>query len=125
MTDDTALWEMATAGPARLWGLDQCGEIAEGRTADLVIAARTPGTTGWNAVFGVEPRDILLVLHQGNIRLFDESLRDQLTNPEYPIKDFHPIAVDGKIKYIQGDLPGLMQEIQTYHPDASFPVTAI
>jgi cytosine/adenosine deaminase-related metal-dependent hydrolase len=125
MTDDTALWEMATSGPARLWGLDQCGKIAEGRTADLVIAARTPGTTGWNAVFGVKPRDILLVLHQGNIRLFDESLRDQLTNPEYLIKDFHPIAIDGKIKYIQGDLPGLMQEIQTYRPDASFPVTAI
>jgi cytosine/adenosine deaminase-related metal-dependent hydrolase len=124
MAEDTALWEMVTAGPARLWGLDQCGEISEGRTADLVIAAIPPGTTGWNAVYGVKPRDILLVLHQGNIRLFDESLRDQLSN-QYPMNDFYPIAVDGKIKYIQGDLPGLMQDIQTYHPDASFPVTAI
>jgi cytosine/adenosine deaminase-related metal-dependent hydrolase len=125
MTEDTALWEMVTAGPARLWGLDQCGEIGEGRNADLVIAAIPPGTTGWDAVYGVEPRDILLVLHQGNIRLFDESLHDQLHNLEYPMKDFYPIAIDGKIKYIQGDLPGLMQEIQSYHPDASFPVTTI
>ena len=124
VVDDAALWDMVTAGPARLWGLDRCGEISEDRTADLVVAAVPPGATGWNAVFGVKPCDILLVLHQGNIRLFDESLRDQLINLAWPQKDFYPIAIDGKIKYIQGDLPGLMREIQTYHPNASFPVTA-
>jgi len=75
-------------------------------------------------VFGVKPRDILLVLHKGNIRLFDESLHDQLSNLAWPQKDFYPIDIDGKIKYLQGDLPGLMREIQTYHPDASFPVMA-
>ena len=124
MTDDAALWEMVTTGPARLWGLDHCGAIGEDPTADLVIAARPPGATGWNAVFAVKPRDILLVLHQGNIRLFDGSLYTQLNNLAYPMKDFYPIAIDGRIKYIQGDLPGLMREIQTYHPNASFPVTA-
>lgn len=124
VVDDAALWDMVTAGPARLWGLDRCGEISEDRTADLVVAAVPPRATGWNAVFGVKPCDILLVLHQGNIRLFDESLRDQLINLAWPQKDFYPIAIDGKIKYIQGDLPGLMREIQTYHPNASFPVTA-
>lgn len=124
MAEDTALWDMVTAGPARLWGLDQCGGISEGRTADLVIAAILPGATGWNAVFGVGPRDILLVLHQGNIRLFDGSLHDQLSGLAWPMEGFYPIAIDGRIKYIQGDLPGLMREIQTYHPDASFPVTS-
>jgi cytosine/adenosine deaminase-related metal-dependent hydrolase len=124
VVDDATLWDMVTAGPAQLWGLDNCGEISEDRTADLVIAARPPGMTGWNAVFAVKPCDILLVLHQGNIRLFDESLHEQLINLAWPQKDFYPITIDGKIKYIQGDLPGLMREIQTYHPDASFPVTA-
>jgi cytosine/adenosine deaminase-related metal-dependent hydrolase len=120
VVDDAALWDMVTAGPARLWGLDGCGEISEDRTADLVIAAVPPGATGWNAVFGVKPRDILLVLHQGNIRLFDGSLHDQLIKNAWPMDNFFPIAIDGKIKHIQGDLPGLMREIQTYHPDASF-----
>jgi cytosine/adenosine deaminase-related metal-dependent hydrolase len=124
MAEDTALWDMVTAGPARLWGLDQCGGISKGRTADLVIAAIPPGATGWNAVFGVEPRDILLVLHQGNIRLFDGSLHDQLSGLAWPMEGFYPIAIGGRIKYIQGDLPGLMREIQTYHPDVSFPVTS-
>jgi len=124
MTDDSALWEMVTTGPARLWGLDHCGAIGEDRTADLVIATRPPNATGWNAVFAVKPRDILLVLHQGNIRLFDASLYNQLSNLAWPMKDFYAIAIDGRIKYIQGDLPGLMREIQTYHPNASFPVTS-
>jgi cytosine/adenosine deaminase-related metal-dependent hydrolase len=124
MAEDPALWDMVTAGPARLWGLDKCGGIGEGQTADLVIAARPPGTTGWNAVFALEPRDLLLILHQGNIRLFDESLHNQLASLFWPMDNFYPVAIDGKIKYIQGDLPGLMREIQTYDPDASFPVTA-
>jgi cytosine/adenosine deaminase-related metal-dependent hydrolase len=125
LVEDRALWEMVTAGPAHLWGLAGRGTIEEGCVADLVIAARPPGSLGWDAVFGLDPAQILLVLHQGKMRLFDASLRDQLSHLVYPAGDFYPVSLAGKVKYVQGDLPGLLQEIRGHHSGALFPVTAL
>lgn len=132
--EDATLWDMVTAGPARLWGLDNHGTIGEGQMADLVVADRAAGPVladkaagpvGWDAVFGSDPEHILLVMHSGNIRLFDASLREQLSDYAYPLENFYPVVVGRRIKYVQGDLPGLLQEIQQHHPHASFPVTAL
>lgn len=125
MVEDRVLWEMVTTGPARLWGLEDRGTIAEGYAADLVIAERPGETPGWDTVFGVDPGRILLVLHRGNVRLFDASLRGQLSPFVYPAGNFYPIVLAGRVKYVRGDLPGLMQEIRRYHPDVSFPVTGL
>jgi len=125
LVDDRVLWEMITTEPARLWGMADRGTIAEGCAADLVIAERPRGSRGWDALFGLDPERILLVLHQGKMRLFDASLLDQLSHLAYPLENFHPVVVYGRIKYVQGDLPGLLREIRRYHPDASFPVTAL
>lgn len=125
LVEDRVLWEMITAEPARLWGLADRGTIAEGCAADLVIGERPRGSRGWDAVFGLDPERILLVLHQGKIRLFDASLLDPLSDLAYPLENFHPVVVDGRVKYVQGDLPGLLQEIRRHHPAASFPVTAL
>jgi hypothetical protein len=122
MVEDAALWDMVTAGPARLWGLQDCGTIDKGSAADLVIAERPRGSSGWDAVFGLDPGRVLLVLHHGHIRLFDDSLRDQLSHFAYRLENFHPVVLDGRIKYVQGDLPGLLREIRRHHPDVSFPV---
>ncbi|HEV2479992.1 MAG TPA: amidohydrolase family protein, partial [Puia sp.] len=125
MVEDRTLWDMVTAEPARLWGLEDRGTIAGGCAADLVIAGRPRGSSGWDAVFGLAPGQILLVLHQGNIRLFDGCLLEQLRTFAYPVENFYPVVLAGKVKYVQGDLPGLMREIRRYHPDVLFPVTAL
>jgi hypothetical protein len=125
MVEDSALWDMVTAGPARLWELADRGTIGEGQTADLVIAERPAGSVGWDAVFGLDPASILLVLHQGNIRLFDVSLREQLKDCGYSFENFYPVVVDGRIKYVLGDLPGLLREIYQHYPGALFPVTTL
>lgn len=125
MLDDAALWDMVTTGPARLWGVEDRGTLAEGSAADLVIAERPGGSLGWDSVFGIDPGRILLVLHQGNIRLFDDSLLGQLSHFAHPLENFHPVVVDGRVKYVQGDLPGLLQEIKRHHPDVLLPVTAL
>lgn len=125
MVDDRALWDMVTAGPARLWGLEDRGRIARGCAADLVVARRPYGSLGWDAVFGLDPGQLLLVLHQGQIRLFDDSLREQLSHLVFPDGNFYPAAVAGRVKYVRGDLPGLLQEIRHHYPDAMFPATVL
>jgi len=60
----------------------------------------------------------LLVIHKGEIRLFDEELLGQLDGLK---EGFSKIYINGVGKYVQGDLPGLMAEIRKYQPDADFP----
>jgi cytosine/adenosine deaminase-related metal-dependent hydrolase len=119
LATDHELLDMLTSAPAQAWGLTDRGALAAGQRADLVIARGRPGLTGMDAFFGLNPEDLLLVLHEGNIRLFDPSLLEPLTAAGLITDDFQTMGPDGK--YVAGDLPGLMQEIRRYYPDLPFP----
>lgn len=119
---DEELLEMLTGKAAAVWGLQDRGEIAEGRRADLVIAkgssAHPPDI---DVFYSLNPQDLLLVLHKGQVRLFDESLRTVLSAGGIDTGKFHRIMIHGRGKYTEGDLPTLMNEIRHYHPGAAFP----
>jgi cytosine/adenosine deaminase-related metal-dependent hydrolase len=110
---DEELLEMLTRTAAAVWGLQDRGEIAAGQRADLVIAK--------GDFFSLNPQDLLLVLHKGQIRLFDESLFAVLAAGGIDTSKFHKMIIHGRGKYTEGDLPGLMNEIRHYHPSAAFP----
>jgi cytosine/adenosine deaminase-related metal-dependent hydrolase len=122
LTTDTELLAMLTTAPAKAFELDDRGTLAPGKTADLVIARPKPGLTGMDSFFALNPKDILLVLQEGNIRLFDPSLLEPITEHEMTAEDFQPTRPDGK--YVAGDLPGLMQEIRRHCPEVAFPTLA-
>jgi len=86
------------------------GEIAPGRQADLVVSAAAD-------LVSTTPEDILLILHKGQIRLFDVSLNIP------PQAGFYKISVGERNKYVKGDLPGLMTEIKKHYPAVTFPDT--
>ncbi|HET6253993.1 MAG TPA: amidohydrolase family protein [Puia sp.] len=119
ITDDE-LFATLTINPATAWGLAGRGTLAPGKMADLVIARPLPGMTGMDAFFTLDPRDILLVVHAGRIRLFDRSLLGPITENSLTAESFQPARPGGK--YVAGDLPGLMQEIRSYCPDIAFPL---
>jgi len=128
MTDAELLATLTTA-PAAVWRLANRGELAKGSRADLVIARPKGGTagsaydagtqSGMDAFFGLDPEDLLLVLHEGRILLFDVSIRDMLMEAGMGDLDFD-FTRCGR-KYIVGDVPGLMAEIKDYYPAARFP----
>jgi hypothetical protein len=72
-----------------------------------------------DAFFGLDPEDLLLVLHEGRILLFDVSIRDMLMEAGMGDLDFD-FTRCGR-KYVVGDIPGLMAEIRRYYPAAHFP----
>ena len=125
MLSDVELLDALTFTPSSVWNLKDRGRIEEGALADVVIArppleANRALSYPWDAFFSLNPSDIMLVTHQGEIRLFDEALKEQLnvggfTAVRYP--------ETGAIKYVKGDLPGLMKQIREYHPCAEFPVS--
>ncbi len=106
MMTDEELIEALTTIPAELWGRKEVGTIEANKTADMVVTRKN------DDFFNLNPEDILLVIHQGNIRMFDSSLSMQLNN--LVGKDFESIALNVSVKYVQGDLSALIDEIKSY-----------
>jgi cytosine/adenosine deaminase-related metal-dependent hydrolase len=120
LATDRELLDMLTTAPAAAWRLTDRGTLATGRMADLVIARPKPGQEGMDAFYNLDPADILLVLHEGNVRLFDPSLIKPLTALGSSMDNFSQTKPGGK--WVNGDLPGLMRLIRSYYPEVVFPV---
>ncbi|QKJ29918.1 amidohydrolase family protein [Mucilaginibacter mali] len=117
--DDQELYNDLTISAAKTWELN-AGIIASGRDADIVVARLKGAPNTIENLLSIGPADILLVIHKGNIRLFDEILYSQLN--QLPKQNFSKIRIGGVYKYVYGDLPKLMADIKRYYTDAQFPV---
>jgi cytosine/adenosine deaminase-related metal-dependent hydrolase len=118
---DAELYKTLNENPSRIWKI-QNEAIKPGYNADLVIAGTRDRQSNLDAFFSIGPKDILLVMHQGNIRLFDASLIGQLRKMD--LSGFSKINVEGVCKYVEGDVPGLMETIKRYYPEVIFPLAA-
>ena len=117
---DTELYNSLHVNAANTWKINS-SEIKKNEDADIVVAKLKDKEGGMPAFFAVEPSDILLVLHQGNIRLFDAEILDQLK--EIDLYGFSKININGVYKYVQGNIPELIAGIKQYYPEAQFPIT--
>jgi len=114
MVSDNELFDMLTTNPDKIWGTNN--------SQDVVIAKRKQGLSNMDALFALNPEDILMVIHGGGIKLFDEALYGQLANASFDLKNFSKVYVNNNCKYVIGDLPGLIQDIKKYYPEADLPV---
>jgi cytosine/adenosine deaminase-related metal-dependent hydrolase len=120
---DEELYRSLNINPAKVWELNT-GELAEGRDADIVIARRKENATNPGAFYGITPADLLLVMHQGNIRLFDQELLAQLA-VQLKGRQFSLIKLGDAYKYVEGNMGELIEEITSYLPGFVFPVKVI
>lgn len=120
LLSDNELLASLTTTPAGIWN-QPTGRIAVGYDADIIVARLKEAATPADSLFKLNPADLLLVLHKGHIRLFDESLYSQLNIVK---AHYSKIVIGDTYKYVYGNLPGLMAEIRQYHPGARFPVRA-
>jgi hypothetical protein len=122
MTDE-ALFRSVTATAAAVWRLTGHGVLEAGSRADVVVAKRIDiGGDDLAAWFEINPVDIMLVMHDGKIVLADESRYRQLQETRSDVSSLSKITVQGSVKYVYGDLPGLMAQIKSHAPEAVFPV---
>jgi imidazolonepropionase-like amidohydrolase len=121
MATDQELLDMLTTIPARVWGLPHLGLLAPGRQADMVVAKKKPSLKVSDNFYHLNPQDIMLVMHRGEVKLFDASLLGQMKPIKSLTGNFHLITMQQTQKYVQGNLPALMQQIAHYHPEISFP----
>jgi cytosine/adenosine deaminase-related metal-dependent hydrolase len=117
---DQELFDALTTNAALAWKL-QGGLIAPYKHADLVIARNKNTRPAADAFFATGPQDLLMVLHNGHINLFDEELLSELKTID--LDSYSKICIEGSFKYVAGDLRRLMDEIRDCYPGASFPVS--
>ena len=120
MLDDIELYRTVTSGAVDFWALENKGSLAPGFAADLVIADKTSDNF-FDSFYGIEPQNILMVIKNGDIILFDSILSGHLRNIQADISDFTGIMLEGRIKFIRGGLGDLCRRIKTYSSVASFP----
>jgi cytosine/adenosine deaminase-related metal-dependent hydrolase len=121
MLTDAELFNALTSEAATVWRLRDIGHISELQQADIVITKMKKGLNSLDNFFSIEPEDILMIMQKGIIRLFDGELKNQLTKLNFSSANFSKIKINGVLKYVAGDLPGLMNEIKKYYPEADFP----
>jgi cytosine/adenosine deaminase-related metal-dependent hydrolase len=120
MLTDDELYQSLTTKAAAIWQLNT-GNIQEGLDADLVVAKAKNHSTGLASFYDTKPEDILLVIYHGKIRLFAESIYHQI-NGSIDTDNFDKIHIGNSIKYVQGDITGLIAQIKQYKPDVDIPV---
>lgn len=121
LVTDEELFSMITSSAAQLWNLNN-GKIQAGKNADIVIAKTNTGTAAWDDVFSVNPSGILMVLQKGNIRMFDETMLQQLSSLQFDLKKFSKVSINGVSKFVEGNVPALINAIRSYHPAIVLPV---
>jgi len=119
MANKDELLAMLNLNAAEVWRIKNHG-IKEGNDANLVVAKKKSADAK-NAFFEIGPEDILLVICNGKIKLFDESIRQQLKEQRFDLQEFSGIEIKGRTKYVYGDLPGLVKNINSHCPSISFP----
>ena len=113
---------MLTTVPAKVWGMRKLGAIKEGYRADIVISE---SECTLDSLFDINPENILLVLKNGEIKLIDEKISDQLNWEKGGGNDYSRVSVNGRKKYVHGNLPGLVAEVRKYDEYAPFPIEPI
>jgi cytosine/adenosine deaminase-related metal-dependent hydrolase len=123
MAGSQELLDMLTCRPAAVWHLPHTGRLAPGLQADVVVAREKQGLSFADNFCQLNPEDILLVLHRGEIKLFDASLYQSLKKQDSLPGDFSSIVLGQERKFVKGDLPALLSGISRHHPGISFPVS--
>ncbi len=113
------LINMLGSDAAEIWGVSNYG-LKEGDRASLVVA-RKKAEKFEDAFFEITPEDILLVVHEGEIKLFDAELLKTLNDQGFNTAAFSKISLHQSKKYVVGDLPALAQAIKIHCPSVSFP----
>ncbi|MGV3504797.1 MAG: amidohydrolase family protein [Adhaeribacter sp.] len=122
MARDQEIMDMLTTNAAWAWQLPHLGSIAPGQQADLVIARKKSKLSLMECFYQLHPEDILLVIHRGEMKLFDASLYKQVAG-QLPLETgFSALRLGQAKKYVKGNLPALLKEITRFHPHISLPV---
>lgn len=111
--NDEELFHSVTETAADVWELIHHGRISKGYKADVVIVNKKSEDL-YQSFYDSNPEDLLLILKDGKIILFDESLKADLNNEFGYTKNFSGISIKGKLKYECYGVKEIIGKIKKY-----------
>ncbi len=115
MLSDEELFHSVTSNAAEFWEMKDLGVIAEGKKADLVISAKRKEDQ-FDSFYETDSEDILLIVKNGKIILFDAMLKNVLISILKNINDFREFTVRGISKFTEYDVSGIIKQINKFIP---------
>lgn len=114
MSDPGELLDMLGMNAASLFGLKDKGSLTEGAIADIILINNRKD------LFENNPADFFALVKKGEIKMADEKLASGLIQSHYS-----RISFNGQIKFVYGNIAGLVTKIRTVFPEAIIPFDVI
>ena len=119
LLNDEELFHSLTANPARIFGLNN--QLKENASADLVIAKRKTGKNSWDNFYSINPEDFLLIVNNGQIKLFDSSIEDQIDKST--MNELARIKYSTSRKFIEKGAVLCIKELEKYQVPLPLPIS--
>ena len=104
--NDEELINSLTSLPGKLLGIKNNGKIEKGYNADIVVV-RKKNENNYDSFFNNDPEDILLIIRDGKVILFDESLKQEC---EY--LNFQKSKIRGSIKFTSKEIVEVIKKLE-------------
>jgi len=115
LLDDNELIDTVTVNGAEAWGLNDLTGIKPGKRADIIVA-KMNSSEQLESFYNCNPEEIILILKNGQVIFFDESVKNDVLRKLPALKDFYEITIEGKKKFIPENLSKLIDSIRKYYP---------
>lgn len=114
---DEQLYESVAENPARYWSRKEEG-TAEGQNASFVIARRHQDGF-YDSFFSLNPKDIMLVVKQGQCLLCDDGFKPEVLTAG---EGWYPVPLDEAVKWIRFDVEAWKSQVAAQAPLAHVPL---
>ncbi len=121
LLNDEELLSSLTDKASNVWDIKNSGEISPGKKADIVVAKQKSGNL-FDSFYSTNPEDIFLVIKNGKMILFDESLKEQFSSFLNPSMNFDVIRINGIAKFVDYDIQKIIDEIHKYNSSVSISI---
>jgi cytosine/adenosine deaminase-related metal-dependent hydrolase len=106
--NDDELINSMTSLPGEILDLKNIGKIKIGYHADIVVVKKK-SENNYDAFFNVNPEDILLIIRNGKIILFDESLEHECAYLNY-----RKFKIRGSVKFTDKEIVATIKKLEGY-----------
>jgi len=106
--NDEELINSITALPGELLNIKDIGKIKVGCRADIVIVKKK-SENNYDAFFSTNPENILLIIRDGKIILFDESLENECAYLNYC-----KFNIRGSTKFTDKEIVAIIKKLESY-----------
>jgi cytosine/adenosine deaminase-related metal-dependent hydrolase len=117
--NDEELINSITWLPGELLNVKVTGKIKNGYLADIVVVKKK-NENNYDAFFNINPEDILLIIREGKVILFDESLEN-----EFAFLNYDKFKIRSSRKFTTNEIVEVIKRLEDYKVQLPLEISTI